>query len=119
MHIDPRYVGHVFLQFGRRSFYLAPPQGESPDLQWLAAVEVLIITASFPNGIRYQTRNLRITNAGQATCNLVPADRWQENMEKRWLGPKRDAVVTKVTLRSPDGETTLDRGPRGLYRVAA
>lgn len=119
MQIDSRYVGHVFLKLGERSFYLNPPEGESPDLSWLATTDVLIVTQNFPNGIRYRTANLRITPAGQATCNLVLADRMQARMEKRWFGPKREVEITQVILRTARGETTLARGPRCLYRVAA
>ncbi len=117
MQIDPRYVGHIFLRLGQRSFYLAPPQGETPDLQWLATAEVLVITKTFPNGIRYRTRNVRILDTGQATCDLVPVDRMQARKEA-WLGPDRSALITKVILRALDGEATLHR-VCGLYRVAA
>lgn len=120
MQIDARYVGYVFLEFGQRIFYLTPPQGETPDMRWLAGAEVLIVTGTFPNGIRYWTDKLRLTEHGQATCNLRPADRMQLRMEERWLGPKRDAMITRVILRCPEGEAvTLERGPRGIYRVAA
>ncbi len=121
MHIDPRYLGHVSLQCRKirdRSFYLIPPRGETPDLQWLATAEVLLITEKFPNGIRYRPTKLRITDSGHAAADLVPADRWQENMEKRWLPLNRDELITKVILRSPDGEATLERKD-GFYRVAA
>lgn len=119
MHIDPRYVGHIFLRLGHRNFYLAPPQGETPDLQWLATAEVLVIAETFPNGIRYRTRKLRILDEGQATCGLVPADRMQARMEERWLGPKREIPVTAVTIRSADGQEVTLKRVCGLYRVAA
>lgn len=117
--IDPRTVGHVFLRLGQRSLYLGPPEGLMPDLSWLTTAEVLIVTKTFPNGIRYRTRGLRKTTTGQATCDLHPADRMQERMEQRWLGPARDATITRVILRTAHGEVTLERGERGLYRVAA
>ncbi|TAK05362.1 hypothetical protein EPO33_05365 [Patescibacteria group bacterium] len=119
MLINPQYVGHVFLQLGQRCFYLAAPRGESPDLQWLATAEVLIVTEGFPNGIRYRTDRVRMVGPGQVTCTLVLADRMQARMEERWFGPKRDVTITKVILRLPNAEATLERGPRAIYRVAA
>lgn len=117
--LDPRTVGYVFLQLGRRCLYLRPPDDLTLVLSRLASAEVLIVTTSFPNGIRYRPRDVRPTDRGQATCVLVPADRMQERMEQRWLGPERDVTITRVILRTAHGEATLERGERGLYRVAA
>lgn len=119
MLIDPSWIGHIFLQFGRRSFYLAAPNQvlAPPDL--LKHATATAVCAQFPNGIRYRLALVRQAAPNQLTADLLPADGWQERMEKRWLGPERDALITAVVLQTLQGELTFERGPRGLYRVAA